>query len=70
MTLLDEHNIPIGFGMALAENLDAMNYFAGLDNFSKQQVIAKSHQMHSKEAMHDFVSSLGNNNSYSQPEQT
>ena len=64
MSLLYDHSFPIGFGMALAQNLDAMNYFASLDNQAKQSVIDQSHQMHSKEEMRSFVDQLGNHSSF------
>ena len=35
--------IPMGFGMALAENMPAMEYFASLSHEQQQAVIAHTH---------------------------
>ena len=40
--------IPMGFGMALAENMPAMEYFASLSHEQQQAVIAHTHQIRSK----------------------
>ncbi len=60
MSLLDDHNVPIGFGLALAQDLNAMNHFANMDKATQQSVIEHTHHIHSKEEMHKFVSNLGN----------
>jgi len=64
MSLLDDHNVPIGLGMALAQNLNAMNYFATLDDMGQQSVIEQSHQVRSKEEMRAFVDKLGEHSSF------
>ncbi|HAU87416.1 MAG TPA: hypothetical protein DCW90_18610 [Lachnospiraceae bacterium] len=64
MSLLDDHNIPIGFGMALAQDLNAMNHFANMDNATKQTVIEHAHHIHSREEMREFVTNLGNHSSF------
>lgn len=56
--------VPIGFGMALAGNLDAMTYFANLNEDKKQQVISQTTEIRSKNEMQQFVSSLSNNGSF------
>lgn len=56
--------VPIGFGMALAQNLDAMNRFANLDKEKQQEVINKTTGIHSKQEMQQFVSSLSNHESF------
>ena len=54
-----EHNdIPLGLGMALSQNIGAMEYFAALPEEQKQAVIQATHQIHSKQEMHDFVQKL------------
>lgn len=53
MSLLDDHNVPIGFGMALAQDLNAMNRFASMDKTTQQAVIEQTHHIHSREEMHD-----------------
>ena len=56
--------VPIGFGMHLAQNLDAMTYFANLDEQRKQEVVDQTRNISSKEEMHQFVSSLASNDSF------
>lgn len=56
--------VPIGFGMALAQNLDAMNSFANLDKDKQQEVINKTTGIHSKQEMQQFVSSLSDHTSF------
>ena len=48
----------MGLGMALAENLDALNYFASLTHEQQQRIIDHTHQIRSKQEMHSFVSHL------------
>lgn len=50
--------IPMGLGMALAENLNAMEYFASLSPAQQQAVIERTHQIRSKQEMQSFVQSL------------
>lgn len=64
MSLLDDHNVPIGFGLALAQNLTAMNHFANMDKASQQAVIEHTHHIHSREEMHEFVNNLADNSSF------
>lgn len=60
--LLNE--VPIGFGMQLAKNLDAMTYFANLDDQRKQEVIERTRNINSKEEMEQFVASLASKDSF------
>lgn len=50
--------IPMGFGMALAENMPAMEYFSSLSHEKQQAVIAHTHQIRSKREMQAYVRSL------------
>ncbi len=61
---MDGQGIPLGFGMALAQNSDAMNYFASLDEQRKQEVIDNCHGVRSKSEMRQYVSSLTEGNSF------
>ncbi|MEG0693662.1 MAG: hypothetical protein RR444_11360 [Oscillospiraceae bacterium] len=54
--------IPMGLGMALAQNLPAMNYFSALPQEQKQQIINHTHQIQSKQEMHAYVDSLFHTN--------
>ncbi|MGN6712687.1 hypothetical protein SAMN02745136_03872 [Anaerocolumna jejuensis DSM 15929] len=60
----DGPEIPLGLGIALAQNLNAMNYFASLDDTSKQQVIDGTHSVRSKSEMKQYVSNLAEDNSF------
>lgn len=50
--------MPMGLGMALAQNLDAMNYFSALPPEARRQIIGRTHSIQSKEEMQSFVASL------------
>ena len=51
-------DIPMGFGMALAENMEAMRYFSGLSPERRQSIIEQTKSISSKEEMRRFVNSL------------
>lgn len=57
-------DIPIGLGMALAKDFNAMSYFASLDDAAKRRVIDQTHSIRSKEEMEYFVSRLGKSDSF------
>jgi len=51
-------DVPLGLGMALAQNLPAMNIFAALSNQEQQQIINRAHSVQSKQEMQSLVDSL------------
>ena len=53
-------SLPLGFGMALAQNVDAMEYFSALPKQKQQEIIDHTHQIESKQEMHDYVQSMIN----------
>lgn len=55
-------DISLGFGMALAQNIDAMRYFSRLTKSERQKILNKANDAKSKEEMQQFVASLGNDN--------
>lgn len=59
MDLLRE--LPMGFGMALAKNTDAMAEFSKMSKEQQQEVINKTHSVKSKKEMQSFVNSLASN---------
>lgn len=61
---MSEKELPLGFGMALAQNERAMAAFEALSETEKQAVLAKTHGVQSKQEMHALVNSLadGTNN--------
>lgn len=62
--LVDGKGIPMGLGMALAQNLDAMNYFSHLGNDRQKEIIDHTHQIRSKAEMRDFVSHITDSDSF------
>ena len=50
--------LPLGFGMALAQNESAMKKFEMLSDKEKRAVINKTHEINSKSEMHSLVDSL------------
>lgn len=54
--------LPLGFGMALAQNEAAMQRFEALSDAEKQAVIESTHNVGSKQEMRQLVDSLTKNN--------
>jgi hypothetical protein len=55
--------LPLGFGMALAQNELAMRRFEALSEAEKQSIIQQTHSVTSKREMQQLVDSLCNRNS-------
>lgn len=55
---MEPYEMPIGLGMALAQNPEAMQKFAMLSDEEKQEIIAGTHFVKSKEEMHQYVAKL------------
>lgn len=53
-----ENELPLGFGIALAKNNSAMEYFSTLTPAHRREVLAHTHTIRSKEEMERFVDSL------------
>ena len=51
--------VPMGFGMALAQNNRAMERFALLTDSEKQRVLSHIHGINSKQEMRAYVQRLG-----------
>ncbi|MEG2597468.1 MAG: hypothetical protein RR977_03485 [Oscillospiraceae bacterium] len=58
--LVDGISMPLGLGMALAQNGKAMDYFASLSDGKQQQIIAHTHQIVSKQEMRQYVDQMMN----------
>ena len=56
-------DVPLGLGMALAQNADAMTYFASLSKEERRKVIDGTHSIKSKQEMQSYVTSLAKNGS-------
>ncbi len=50
--------LPLGLGMALAQNPKAMIYFASLPESGQKAIIEHTHQINSRREMHQYVASL------------
>lgn len=57
---MERNEMPVGFAMALAMNPDAMQKFSMLNEEQKQQIIAGTHTVKSRDEMHRYVDSLVN----------
>lgn len=57
---MEQNEMPVGFAMALAMNPDAMQKFGALSEEQKQQIIAGTHAVKSREEMRRYVDSLVN----------
>lgn len=51
-------DIPMGFGMALAQNVKAMEYYSKLNAEEKLSIVAGTHNIHSKKEMQAYVQKL------------
>lgn len=56
--IFGKDDIPLGLGMALAQNSRALSYFAGLSSNQKHEIIEKTHNIGSKKEMQSFVDKL------------
>ncbi len=56
--MLKDYEMTIGFSMALALNPEAMEKFATLDEAQKQQIINGTHNIKTKQEMHEYVNKL------------
>lgn len=57
---MTKDEMPVGFAMALAMNPEAMQKFGALSEEQKQQIIAGTHAVKSRDEMHHYVDSLIN----------
>lgn len=58
---MESSKLPLGFGMALAQNEPAMKAFEQLSEADKEAMIQKTHAVNSKAEMRRLVSSLTEN---------
>lgn len=57
---MDFYKVPLGFGMALAQNEAAMLRYAQLNDRQKQDLLNKAHNVRSEREMYTLVASLAN----------
>ncbi len=58
MTRSNYEDLPVGFGMALSQNVYAMEYFAALPKTKQSAIIEQARYVSSPAEMHNFVNSL------------
>ncbi len=58
---MTKEEMPVGFAMARAMNPDAMQKFGALSKEQKQQIIAGTHAIKSRNEMHQYVNNLVSN---------
>lgn len=58
--MTDKTDLPLGFGMALAQHPDAMQRFANMSEAQKSEVLSQVHNIKSKQEMQTFVATLTN----------
>lgn len=51
-------SLPVGLGMALAQNVDSMNYFSSLSPDEQQEIINHTHTIQSKREMEEYVDEI------------
>lgn len=55
---MDFYKVPLGFGMALAMNPNALNAYSAMTENQKQAVLDKAHNAHSRREMDQIVNSI------------
>ena len=55
---MDFYKVPLGFGMALAMNANALNAYSAMTEQQKQAILDKAHHARSEQEMHAIVNSL------------
>jgi len=58
VNLINGPAIPLGFGMALAQNGEALDRFAAMNDYERKSVIARTYGIQSREEMQAFVSNF------------
>ena len=63
---MKDHNLaegiemPLGLSRALAQDVNAMDYFASLPDQKQQEIIGRTHSIQSKQEMHQLVRDMMN----------
>lgn len=58
---MEKYEMPVGFGMALAQNPEALQKFAMFSEDKKQEIIQGTHSVKSREEMQQYVNSIVTN---------
>lgn len=55
---MNQNELPLGFGFALAQNPEAMKSFAGLPQARQNEILSQAHSISSKGEMQALVDTL------------
>lgn len=55
---MENNEMPLGLGMALAQNPEAMQKFSSLAENKKREIINGTHSVSSKEEMRQYVNNI------------
>lgn len=55
---MEQNELPLGFGFALALNPDAMKHFSSLPKSRQAEILQKAHAASSKDEMQSLVNGL------------
>ena len=55
---MDFYKVPIGFGMALSMNPNALRAYSAMTEAEKQAVLDKAHNANSEQEMNQIVNSI------------
>lgn len=55
---MEQYEMPLGFGMALAQNPKAMEKFSALNESQKQKILNQTHSVSSKAEMQELVDKI------------
>ncbi len=55
---MERGEMPVGLGMALAQDPEAMKKFAMLSSTEQEKIAAEIQDIHSKQEMHQYVNDL------------
>lgn len=58
--IMKQLDLPLGFGMALAQNENAMKNFEAMTEAQKEEIIKRTHDVNSKDEMQRLVNSISN----------
>lgn len=65
MSFLNDQAVPLGFGMALSQNLNAMDKFSHMTESEKEEFLNRARDAKSKKDMNAIVSELSSNDQMS-----
>ena len=61
---MDFSQVPLGFGMALTRNFNAMNAYSAMTDDQKKAILARAHNARSEKEMKEIIDSLIRGNTH------